>query len=199
MKKNEKCGNDQNEKNTNHEHGWRFKNLSNQFDRGRSGASPCPVSRHGPHDEGFPHPLDAFRQVFTYAYLAQVRQHLLPVLSSKCNKSMSEVAQMASKRKGDTSEDKHEKKMKNDLTTYFRRQASGFYKSASDEDKVIAKDSNDKYKAMSKSQQLEFAHAFVANKQSKNLQWMKTFCDNLRVSKKETVASVEKYMTRSSS
>ena len=107
---------------------------------------------------------------------------------------------MAAKRKNNeisTGEDEHAKVLKNNLTTYFRRQASGFYTKTSPEDQAVAKEAQQKYKAMSNAHKTEFAKAFQANKGTKNFQWMKDFCDTLQTKKITSDTAVEKYMTRS--
>ena len=101
-----------------------------------------------------------------------------------------------SKRKA-TEENDTDKVLKNNLTTYFRRQASGFYKNTSEEDVAIAKNSQTQYKGMSKTEQLAFAKAFQANKHSKSFQWMKDFTDSLSVKTQTSDKALEKYMTRS--
>lgn len=90
-----------------------------------------------------------------------------------------------------------ETQMKNNLTTYFERQVSGFYSNTSEEDRLVASKSQAHYKQMDDHEKFEFAKAFQANKHSKQIQWMKDFTDTLVTKKKTTEAGTEKYMTRS--
>jgi transcription termination factor NusB len=107
---------------------------------------------------------------------------------------------MAIKRKTEDvpqDQDPNAKARKNNLCTYFQRQASGFYSKTTEEDRALAKQSQTQYKAMPDNEKIEFAKAFQANKHSKHFQWMKDFTDSLVTRKKTLDAAVEKYMTRS--
>ena len=107
---------------------------------------------------------------------------------------------MANKRKSSEipqGDDEQTKVLKNNLCTYFRRQASGFYKNTTDEERAQIKDAQQKYKAMSNAEKTDFAKAFQANKHSKSFQWMKEFVDTLQTKKNTSDSALEKYMTRS--
>ena len=107
------------------------------------------------------------------------------------------MAMAANKRKGDEAtqgEDKETKIMKNNLSTYFKRQSEGFYAKTSNEDIALAKKAQTQYQAMPDNEKVQFAKAFQANKGSKNFQWVKDFTDTLVAKKKTLDAKVEKCM-----
>ena len=74
---------------------------------------------------------------------------------------------MALKRQSDSQEVPDAKVLKNNLSTYFRRQVSGFYTKTGEEDRQLAKKAQAQYKAMSDNEKLEFAQAFQSNKHNK--------------------------------
>ena len=87
--------------------------------------------------------------------------------------------------------------LKNNLSTYFQRQASGWYVKTTPEQKCQAMAAQAQYKTMSETSRMDFVKAFQANKHSKNFQWMKEFTDTLVIKNKTTDVARHKYMTRS--
>lgn len=90
-----------------------------------------------------------------------------------------------------------ETRMKADLSTYFKRATTGFYKKITPEDKKTLEDGQHKYQNMTASDQLEFAKCFQANKKSKGFGWVREFTDSLTIKKKTSEGGLQKYMTRS--
>ena len=97
---------------------------------------------------------------------------------------------------GPPEEDNASKVMKNNLTTYFQRQSSGYYKKTTEADKLKVEQAQTRYMAMPEDDKLDFAKSFQNNKGQKGFQWMKDFTDSLEIKKKTTESQVEKYMTR---
>ena len=116
-----------------------------------------------------------------------------------CKRRLREaLRRMAVKRKSaERTEEEKNSYLKNNLTTYFQRQVSGYYSKTSEEDRKLCETHQLQYKAMADHDKLDFAKSFQANKQTKSFQWMKDFTDRLVTRKKSVETTKQKYMTRS--
>ena len=88
------------------------------------------------------------------------------------------------------------KQITNDLKTYLARTESGFYKKATDEQIALAKVAAKEFEAMDETGKTNFAKQFVANKHTKNFNWVKEYIDLRRHEKQVVEGITEKYCTR---
>jgi hypothetical protein len=84
----------------------------------------------------------------------------------------------------------------NNVVSFFKRQANGFYKKTSAESRVKAQEVSQSYDDMNNLDKAEFGRLFLANKHTKTFHWAKDFTDTLDQKKQTREKVTEKYMTR---